>query len=555
MGPGRRPAVADLTVPQRAAQLIMPWLTGGYSAEDGNGLDQAFGWLDSLEVGGIVVSIGSPLDLAAKINALQQRSRLPLLIASDLEGGSAFRFVGGTPFPTNMGVAATGREQDAFAMGRITALEGRAVGVHLVFAPVADVNNNPDNPIINTRSFGADPARVAVLVGATVRGIQSTGMVATVKHFPGHGDTDVDSHTALPIVRQGWRELAARELLPFRVAVDAGVGAVMSAHIALPEIERDSSLPSTLSRRIMTGVLRDSLGFDGLAVTDALDMGALVSRFGAGELAVRALEAGADILLMPTDPRAAIAAVAAAVRSGRVSEARLAQSVERVLALKDRFGLFQHRTVSLSRVAKVVGARASLDSARAVTERSLVLVRDSSGAIDALRRGPGRIAVVTFAEAGDGGFGSTLVTELRARGHQIAGVHRLIPASGPASYDSARSVLARAPVALFAVSARTVTARGSISLPAAMAELVSEAERRGPTILTSFGTPYLLRQLPDLSSLLLAWTANPLTEAAVAGALSGAAITGSLPIDLPPSYPVGFGLRRSSLLVDANRRP
>ncbi|MEZ4588865.1 MAG: glycoside hydrolase family 3 N-terminal domain-containing protein, partial [Gemmatimonadales bacterium] len=505
--PGRRPAVADLTVERQAAQLIMPWLAGGYSAEDGNGLDQAFGWLDSLEVGGIVVSIGSPLDLAAKINVLQQRSRLPLLIAADLEGGSAFRFVGGTPFPTNMGVAATGREQDAFAMGRITGLEGRAVGVHLVFAPVADVNNNPDNPIINTRSFGADPARVAVLVGATVRGIQSTGMVATVKHFPGHGDTDVDSHTALPIVRQRWPELAARELLPFRMAVDAGVGAVMSAHIALPEIERDSSIPSTLSRRIMSGVLRDSLGFDGLAVTDALDMGALVSRFGAGELAVRALEAGADILLMPTDPRAAIAAVAAAVRSGRVSEARLAQSVERVLALKDRFGLFQHRTVSLGRVARVVGARASLDSARAVTERSLVLVRDTSGAIDALRRGPGRVAVVTFAEAGDGGFGSTLVTELRARGHQIAGVHRLIPASGPASYDSARAVLARAPVAHFAVSARTVTARGSISLPDAMAELVAGAERRGSAILTSFGTPDLLRQLPDLSSLLLAWTA------------------------------------------------
>jgi len=304
----------------------------------------------------------------------------------------------------------------------------------------------------------------------------------------------------------------------------------------------------------MTGILRDSLGFDGLAVTDALDMGALVSRFGAGELAVRALQAGADLLLMPTDPRAAIAAVAAAVRSGRVSEARLARSVERVLAIKDRFGLFQHRTVSLTRVARVVGARANLDSARAVTQRSLVLVRDTAGAIDALRRGPGRIAVVTFAEAGDGGFGSTLVAELRARGHQVAGLQRLIPASGAASYDSARTALGRAPVALFAVAVRTVTARGSISLPAPMAELISGANRRGPTLLASFGTPYLLRQLPDLSSLLLAWAANPLTEAAVAAALSGAAITGKLPIDLPPAYPIGYGLRRSSLLVDATRQ-
>lgn len=216
--PRPSPRVASLlrtlTVRQKVAQLIMPWLAGTYAAFDDRALDRARGWVDTLQVGGIIVSVGSPLDIASKLNALQRRSRLPLLITSDLEGGTSFRFNGGTPFPTNMGVGATGSERDAYLMGKVTALEGRAAGVHITFAPVADVNNNAANPIINTRSFGSDAVQVGRLVAAAVRGTQDAGMLATAKHFPGHGDTDVDSHISLPVIRSDWRRLDSLELIP-----------------------------------------------------------------------------------------------------------------------------------------------------------------------------------------------------------------------------------------------------------------------------------------------------------------------------------------------------
>jgi beta-N-acetylhexosaminidase len=543
-----RRLLRELSLEQQAAQLVMPWIAGAYTAIDGEGLERAVRWVDSLRVGGLVVSIGSPLDIAAKLNHLQRRSRLPLLIASDLEGGAAFRFEGGTPFPTNMGVGATGRERDAYLMGRITAFEGRAVGVHLTFSPVADVNSNPANPIINTRSFGGDAEAVGRLVAATVRGIQSTGMLATAKHFPGHGDTEIDSHLSLPSLPAGWERLRTVELAPFRAAVEAGVAAVMSAHIALPGFEGGPVRPATLSPGILGGLLRDSLGFRGLVITDALDMGALVSTYGAGDAAVLALTAGADLLLMPTDPAEAVRAVATAVREGRVSRERLRRSVTRVLRVKERAGLFRRRTVPLERIGAIVGQRAFADSARGVTARSLVLVKDSLGAVDSLRRRGGReLALVSYADAAAGGpVGATLAAELAGRGHRVVRAFRLHPASGPASYDSARAALRGAPTALFAVAVRVSSSRGTIAMPEALAALITESSGDRPTALVSFGSPYLLAQTPTVHGLLLAWTANPLTEAAAARALSGAAITGRLPIDLPPSYRIGHGLARAA---------
>ena len=292
-----------LPLRDRIAQLVMPWIPGTYAAFDDAALAEVTAWVDSLRIGGIVVSIGSPLDIAAKLNFLQRQSRLPLLIASDLEAGTSIRFHGGTPFPTNMGVGATGSESDAYAMGRITALEGRAAGIHLTFSPVADVNNNPANPIINTRAFGSDPIQVARLVAAAVQGTEEGGMLATAKHFPGHGDTDIDSHIALPVIRADWRRLQSLELVPFQAAIAAGASVVMSAHVALPGLGLDAARPATLAPEVLTGILRDSLGFRGLVVTDALNMGALVNQYGPGEAAVQAMIAGTDILLMPTNAR------------------------------------------------------------------------------------------------------------------------------------------------------------------------------------------------------------------------------------------------------------
>ena len=532
-----------LPLRERIAQLIMPWIPGTYAAFDDRSLEKVRGWVDTLQVGGIIVSVGSPLDIAATLNFFQRRSRLPLLIASDLEGGTSIRFQGGTPFPTNMGVGAGGRVQDAYAMGRVTALEGRAAGIHLTFSPVADVNNNAANPIINTRAFGGNAEAVGRMVAAAVRGIQDAGMLATAKHFPGHGDTDTDSHIALPVIRADWRRLDSLELIPFRDAIAAGVRVVMTAHVAMPGVVGDGAVPATLSPEILTGILRDSLGFKGLVVTDALNMGALVNSYGAGESAVRAFLAGSDLLLMPTDPRAAIDAMVEAVESGRVSRARLDASLRRMLEVKARLGLFRRRTVNLDSLAHIVGRRAHRDTALAVSARSLVLVRDTLAMVDSLRAGPRRIAVVTYGDAGAPPVGGTLIAELTRRGHRVSSF-RLTAASGPASYDSAAALVKTAPMALFATAIRVVAWRGAIGLPAPLVRVIDDSNGDRPTMVVSFGTPYLLSQVPRVSGYLIGWTDNPLTEEAVAAALGGAAITGRLPIELPPGYPLGFGLQK-----------
>jgi beta-N-acetylhexosaminidase len=538
--------LGSLSVRERAAQLVMAWLPGVYAARDDPALADADRLVDSLQVGGFIVSVGSPLDLAAKLNQLQTRSRLPLLVASDLEAGTAIRLIGGTAFPTNMGIGAGSRESDAYEMGRVTAEEGRAVGIHLAFAPVADLNNNPANPIINTRSFGEDPREVGRLVAAEVRGVEEHGMLATAKHFPGHGDTGTDSHLSLPVVSADWRRLDSLELVPFRAAVSAGVSAVMSAHIALPALDSGRTRPGTVVPGILTGLLRDSLRFEGLVVTDALEMGGLVSGYGASEAPVLALLAGADLLLQPSDPGATVDALARAVAHGRLSEARLDRSVRRVLALKRRLGLFDRRTVALDSVPRVVGSADHLAAAAAAAARSIVLLRDSLGVVDDMRRRPHRIALVVYGEEANLTMGSALAAELRRAGDTVA-AFRLWPASGPASYDSARVALGQGSVALFAVGVRATPWRGRIGIPDALARLIDDAALARRTVLVSLGSPYIITQTPHVGSYLLAWAANPISETAAARALAGAAITGRLPTRVPPAFARGAGLERAEV--------
>src|SRR5437773_5764153 len=340
--------LAKLTTRQKVAQLVVPRLGGSYMALDDSAFQIATRWVDTLEVGGIIISVGSPYDIAAKLNTLQRRSKLPLLVSADLEWGAAMRVVGATAFPYIMAAGATGNEHDGYTIGRVAALEGRAVGIHVNFAPDADVNNKPLNPIINTRSFGEDPHAVARLVRAYVRGLQDNGMLATLKHFPGHGDTETDSHIGLPTIRSDYSRLDSVELVPFRAGIDAGAQVVMTAHIAYPALT-GSEDPATLSGAVLTGLLRDSLRFRGMVVTDALMMGSIVAKYGAGEAAVRAFVAGSDLLLMPADPDSAIGSMLTALRTKRFSAERLDASVRRVLEVKRSLGLFGRRTVPLEK--------------------------------------------------------------------------------------------------------------------------------------------------------------------------------------------------------------
>src|ERR1700739_3345873 len=303
-----------MSVEEKVGQLLFATYHGSFTATDSAAYAQMMHDVEDLHVGGFInVTQGSPLGFlksqayptAVLTNQLQAKSKLPLLIGADFERGAAMRLDAGTSFPTAMALAAGGTVQDAYTMCKVTALEARAVGIQWIYAPDADVNNNPANPIINARSFGEDPARVAEFVKEFVRGVEENGALATAKHFPGHGDTASDSHIDLPVIQANRDRLERLELVPFRAAIAAGASSIMTGHLSVPALEPDPNTPATLSSKILTDLLRKELRFEGLVVTDAMDMGGITVRYAPGVAAVRAFEAGADALLMPPVPDAA----------------------------------------------------------------------------------------------------------------------------------------------------------------------------------------------------------------------------------------------------------
>ena len=341
----------SLSPRDRVAQLIMPWVPGEYAAVGSPEYEQVRAWVEDDKVGGLVLSIGLPLSYAAKLNHMQRIANVPLLVASDMENGTGMRLGGsyalpsmlpqggGTVFPPVMALGATRSDELAYKLGQVLGAEARAVGVHLVFGPVLDVNANPLNPIINVRSFGEDPSLVSRLSSAYIRGARETGLMTTGKHFPGHGDTETDSHIGLPTIRADRAHLDAVDLPPFRAAVGNDIDAIMTAHIAVTGILGDSAPPATLSPYFMTDVLRKDMNFHGLLVTDAMTMGGVALRYGATEPLVLALQAGADILLMPHSVTEAITTITGAIASGRLTQARIDESVRRVLRMKAQAGL------------------------------------------------------------------------------------------------------------------------------------------------------------------------------------------------------------------------
>jgi beta-glucosidase-like glycosyl hydrolase/uncharacterized lipoprotein YddW (UPF0748 family) len=546
--------LAGLSLREKVGQLVVPWVGGDYLSLDSDAYDRLRSWIVHEGVGGLIVSIGTPMDMAAKLNLLQELARVPLLVSADMEHGPGQRLTGGTvlpwglelgggtTFPTVMGMGATGDERFAYEMGRITALEARAVGVHMVYAPVLDVNNNPANPIINVRSYGEDPAAVSRMGLAHIRGMQEHGVIATAKHFPGHGDTDVDSHISLPVISHDRSRVDAIELVPFRDAVDAGVGAVMSAHIAFPSLTGDS-VPATLHPRILTGLLREEMGFQGIITTDALDMGGIVEGYGRGDAAVLALQAGADILLMPPDIPTAINAVVDAVRRGAVSEERVDDSVRKLLRAKAGLGLHRVRTVNLQAVPGTVGIRAHQAVAREAAERSITIARDRQRLLPVRPDDRRRVLTVVYADDPDPLTGRAFRRQLEARFPR----HDFVLIDGNAQPHQLQAILARADTAdivVFAPFIRVLAWKGDVAVAEPVSRFVRTLAARQPTVVISFGNPYILNEFPDVGTYMLAWGQSNLAQQAAARAFLGEApVTGQLPTAIPPYHRMGEGVR------------
>jgi beta-glucosidase-like glycosyl hydrolase/CubicO group peptidase (beta-lactamase class C family) len=556
--------LAAFTDDELIGQLVIEWIPGGYVSESSADFQALERLVAEYHVGGLLPSIGTPHAYAAKLNALQALADVPLLVASDFEnGGPGMRINGayalpsmlpqggGTVFPPTMAFGAVGDPRFAFEYGRITALEARASGVHMLFAPVLDVNSNPENPVIATRSFAADPALVAELGAAFIAGARAGGAYATGKHFPGHGDTGTDSHVGLPVVGADRARLDRLELVPFVRAIDEGVDGIMTAHVQVPGVLGVGAPPATLSPEFLTGLLREDLGFRGLLLTDALTMRAITDMYGGGEAAVRAVEAGADVILSPASVPESLAAMRAALASGRLSRARLEQSARRILELKARLGLHRRRFVSLDRVSEVVGSGAHLAFADSAATRSITLVRDAQGMVPLARVVAGTTAHLTYAPSSMLWAGRTFSPGLLARIDDVVEV-RLDERSDSAAYAAAGEALAGA--ARVIVSAYVPPAAGSRpeAVPESLRALVKESAAARPTLLVSFGSPYLLAAVPDVTGYLIAWGDREVSQrAALAGLLGEQAITGRLPIPLPPFHDVGDGLERAAVAAPA----
>jgi beta-N-acetylhexosaminidase len=544
--------LARLTLRQKAAQLVIPRIGGGFLPADGDAWQRVRGWVEREGIGGLIATIGPPMEQAVKFNTLQELADIPLLITADMEHGPGQLLNGGvvlpygldnggaTAFPQLMALGATGDPKLAYELGRITALEARAVGVHMTYAPVVDVNNNPANPIINTRSYGADPALVARMATSHIRGLQDNGMLATAKHFPGHGDTGTDSHIELPVITVSKARADSIELVPYRAAIDAGVSAVMSAHIAFPALTGDS-VPATLSHAMLTGLLREELGFDGIITTDAMDMGAIVRHYGATVAPIMALQAGADLLLQvnPGDVPAVIDAVVAAVQRGELTEERLDRSVRRLLEAKARLGLHTQRTVDLPRVPERLARDAHLALAAEISERSITVVRDRDRMLPLLAR---RVLSIVYTDDPDPFAGRTLQ---RALAERLPGLRTAFVDAGAsaADLDEIRRLARDADAVIFAPFVRVRAYKGELAIAGPVAELVADFARTRPTLLAAFGNPYLLAEFPDVSTYLLAWGQTDPSQRAAARAITGQiAVGGRLPIPIPGVALMGEGL-------------
>jgi beta-N-acetylhexosaminidase len=476
------------------------------------------------------------------LNDLQSLSSVPLLIISDLETGPSMRLTGGTNVPPAMALGAAASESLAYEAGLLTAVEARAAGIHATLGPVLDVNSNPLNPIINTRSFGEDPELVARIAGAWIAGARSGGLLAIPKHFPGHGATEVDSHIGLPTLKAPRDELDALDLVPFQSAVSSGIDGVLVGHIAVPAIDGRNAPPASLSPNIVTGILRERFGFDGLVITDALNMGAITENYSVEEASILALLAGADALLQPPGERAVIDAIVAAVRSGRIPEERVNEAARRVLIAKAAAGL--HRLSA----ARATGGSAPASHARVASElaaASLTLVRDRDSFVPLADRGAN---ILHVAYSGDSGRFTAPVfsAALKAAGNAVD-VHSVNSSTTATTYRVLADRAARSDLVIVSANLIPRQYRGTLALQDRYSRFVVDLISSGVQVVAiSFGSPYLLDFFPSVPAYLIAWSSSTESQrAAAAGLLGEQPISGKLPVSLPPYHRIGEGIPRN----------
>jgi beta-glucosidase-like glycosyl hydrolase len=571
-----RGTLVGMTLEQKVGQLIMPRI-GYRSTTDPESFAQDLAKVRDLEVGAFIVGGPSGKALVPLLNRLQEASAVPLLVCADFETGVGRVWDDATRFPRQMALAATGDPQTAYFMGEVTAREGRACGVHWPLVPICDVNINPQNPIINIRSFGEDVGTVSAFAAAFTRGVQENGGLACMKHYPGHGDTATDSHMELAYVEAERDRLEAVEFPPFKANVDAGVGSVMSSHVWFPAImQEEGRIPGTISHHVMTDLLRGEMGFKGLAVTDSMRMRGITDVLEAGPAAVASVQAGIDGILVSEDDEEAHAALVEAVRTGEISENRLNESVERILRAKAWLGLHHGAVVNEAEALASLRRPEDVEGAMDVGRRSITVIRDQNEMLPLEPTEIHRVLLVSlFDEYRAWGRESfdPIVAGLEERfGHveselllsqptrqrlerfidsgrrlsrrDIEQHHTLTPARR-------RNIVARAVEAdavIVTAHVRVAAYKGAISIDEHQMALIQElCDAGAPLIVVTMGSPYLPTSLPDVPCHVLTYDSTEVMAELLAPALAGEhALTGRLPVTLPGIAERGDGLQISA---------
>jgi len=536
-----------LSLRDRVAQLVVGISYGNVPSPQSTEYAQFRHWIRDLHIGGIIVINHAqygllryidPHAMALSLNEMQKMSKIPLIIGADFERGASMRVNDTIKFPYAMAYGAA-RDLDATrAAGLMTAREARALGVQWVFAPDADVNNNPANPVINIRSYGENPDDVAANVAAFIDGAHSDPkniVLLSAKHFPGHGDTDTDSHTDLPTLTADADRIRTVEMKPFQAAIAHGVDSVMTAHIMAPALD-PAKVPSTVSRKVLVGLLREELGFKGIVVTDALTMAGVRKVYGDAEAAVRSLEAGADVLLAPPNPELAIRAVVAAVEKGRIPRERIDDAAAKVLEAKVHVGLMKNKFVDLDAISAALDSKEAETHAQSVADRAVTLVRNQNNVLPLAA--PDQACLVTSSGIRLSSYGQKLAEELhkRAPHARVVFVDTVLP---PAALDAVLGDPSTCSAIVFATFTTNPLLNGDLT---PFVQKLSEGPV--PVIFVSLGNPYLVTPFPKVSAYLAAFNAAPTGEIAVAKALLGEiSISGRLPVSIPDFGQYGDGIQ------------
>jgi beta-glucosidase-like glycosyl hydrolase/CubicO group peptidase (beta-lactamase class C family) len=556
--------LAGMTLEEKIGQLIMARTFGHFISRESDEYDRLVRLVQDQKVGGLVVFQGDVVEVAVLLNSLQKRAKVPLLVAGDFERGLAMRIRRGTAFPEAMAVSATRDPGLAYRAGRAIATEARAIGVHQNLAPVADVNNNPMNPVINTRSFGEDPRLVAEMVAAFVRGTNDGGALSTVKHFPGHGDTGVDSHLDLPVLPFDRERLDDVELVSFRKAIAEGVGSVMMAHLAVPSIDSTPGRPATLSPAAVDGLLRTELGFGGLIVTDAMEMRGILNSYSVGESAVMAVQAGVDVLLLPADELVAADAILDAVKRGVLPESRIDRSVERVLRVKQSLGLHTNRLVDVDRIPEVVGTDEHVLLAKEIARRSITLLKNEYSLLPMRSVGAMRTSLVIISDSEEGRVdvnrpssqltnepvGAYFGQQFRNRVGSVR-TYRLNPSTTGPEIDSTIRALGNSDLVVVGLFARVRSQRGTVALSGNLERFARELSGAGRrTLVLSFGNPYLVELFPAAGGLVCAYSEGEIVvESALEAMFGEIPVGGLLPITIPGGFERGDGIRLEQIVL------